>query len=142
MTMSLKVSGAFVEVRPHLRVAGVWKPVQDAWVKVGGVWKKFYTALTLTASPTSVSGTRDGPGEVITDYTTISVTGGSGTYTYAWSAPFADTIDGDTTATARFRRVVEVVPQTVSGTATVTVTDTVNGVVETLAVPIHFSTTP
>ena len=46
--------------------------------------------LSAAASPDSVSGSRNGPGQVTSGTTNVFVSGGSGTITYAWSRVSGD----------------------------------------------------
>lgn len=43
--MKTKVSGAWKDGIPHVKVAGVWKKAIAEWVKVSGVWKKVAYAI-------------------------------------------------------------------------------------------------
>ena len=44
MTMHVKVSGAYKQCAPRVKVDGVYKTVEKGWVKVDGVYKLFYQA--------------------------------------------------------------------------------------------------
>jgi len=48
MPMHTRVGGVWKTVTPKVKVAGAWKTVSGGWVKVAGVWRKFFTsALSL-----------------------------------------------------------------------------------------------
>lgn len=69
-------------------VGGAWKQIEQKWIGVGGAWKLAYSALSASVSAT-VSGSAVGvtpTGYVSTtgDSADLSVTGGSGNYTYQW----------------------------------------------------------
>jgi hypothetical protein len=67
-----------------VRTGGVWRQVQEAWVRSEGVWQKFFQALSASASPTSILGTRVGGGLADTNETTCTAEGGTGSYTFVW----------------------------------------------------------
>lgn len=82
--------------------------------------------LTVTANDTFASGSRVGTGSIFTNpVTVISVSGGVGPYTYAWTT----TTSNGTIATApvsaatRFSYSFDLVPDTVTDTWICTVTD-------------------
>lgn len=48
MTMHVKVSGVWKEIRPaHVNVSGTWKEFTEGWVKVSGTWKQFYQSILV-----------------------------------------------------------------------------------------------
>jgi hypothetical protein len=61
-------------------------------------------AFSASASPANVSGFRLGSGAVTTNATTVTPTGGTGPYTYAWSLVSGDTftVNSPTAATTTF----------------------------------------
>lgn len=110
MTLKVFKSGVAKLCGPiHVARSGVWKVVSSIriWKVIGGIgaWHEFYVAgaspvspppvvvpptpapvtLTVTAAPTTLSGTRVGAGTVYTNTATISVSGGTGPYTYTYS---------------------------------------------------------
>ena len=103
--ISVGVSGAYKDVSSiKVGVSGSWKTVSNAWVGVSGAWKQVFPALaplSATASPSSQTwtgslGSYSTPGSF-----TVSASGGSGNYTYAWeqdggAVPIS--IDSDTSA--------------------------------------------
>lgn len=90
MSFNVKVAGAWQEIATGwVKVAGVWEQVESAWVKVAGVWQQVYTSFSISADKASVSGSGSGfsacgdPGA--TDVVTVTPTGGTAPYTYAWA---------------------------------------------------------
>ena len=66
-------------------VSGVHKNVTNGWVGVSGVWKKFFVWFTVSVAPTSLTKLTAGTGVIFTDDpAVVTVTGGSGSFTYAW----------------------------------------------------------
>lgn len=90
-SVSLGVGGAWKNV-PSLfvGVAGVWKVVNNAYVGIGGAWKLAYVSLAASISGGGV-GTRSGAGYATTPIdTVVTVVGGVGAITYAWSRVSGD----------------------------------------------------
>lgn len=84
------------------------------------------TPFAVTAVDISVS---VAAGNIASGSSTATVSGGSGSYTYAWvktTGLVAATLTDDTAATATFTK-NSTLAGSVSGTATVTATDTVSG---------------
>lgn len=46
MPGQIKVGGAWKIVTPHIKVGGVWKKAKEGWVKVSGVWNRWWVAET------------------------------------------------------------------------------------------------
>ena len=58
MTQQVKVAGAWRTAVPRVRVSGTWRTVQNGWVKVAGVWRKFHDqGLDTQVVTIAVSGT-------------------------------------------------------------------------------------
>lgn len=102
MSASARISGAWKTGNLYQRVGGVWKQLTIS-ARVAGVWKSVAGASPLAAavdhSSISQTWTHNGdPGpDLVTTFTQATVTpsGGTGTYTYAWSR-----ISGTTAITA------------------------------------------
>ena len=158
--ISVGVGGAWKSVTPYIGVGGVWKQVTGYWIGVGGAWKSMaILPMTVSASPTSASGSGSytaplAQPNVTTGSVTISITGGSGTFTYAWTVVFNPTgstdgsgtcaADNPTAATTTFTGKScngSNSPGSDYYTATVMVTDTVTGQVASLSVPITLNNT-
>lgn len=77
-------------VQPYVRNGGVWKPLVNMFVRSGGVWKLVWTGFTTSLSPTTL--TQSGPSysSVTTGTCTVTVTGGVGPFTYAWTIVSGD----------------------------------------------------
>lgn len=83
MTHYVGVGGAHKTVRKiSVGVGGVWKNVARKWVGVGGVWKLAFTYFSATASDATASLP---VGNVVSATSTVTVAGGTGPFTYAWS---------------------------------------------------------
>jgi len=54
MTISVRTGGAFREADPFVKTGGLWKAVQNGYVRVAGVWREFYTALSISLPNLSV----------------------------------------------------------------------------------------
>lgn len=46
MPGQIRVSGTWKQVTPHLKVGGAWKQAREGWVKVNGVWRRWYVSAT------------------------------------------------------------------------------------------------
>ncbi len=158
--INIGVGGAWKSVTPYIGVGGAWKQITGYWIGVGGAWKSMAVLpMTLSVSPTSASGSTSSPlpstrPNVTTGSVTVSVTGGSGTFTYAWSVVFNSTgsTDGSGTCAANSPAAAATTftGQSCNGsnspgsdyyTATCTVTDTVSGQVASINVPITLTNT-
>jgi hypothetical protein len=89
MTMSVGASGVWKQVQNiSIGVSGVWKQVLNIWVGASGVWKLGYSALSVSL-PASVSGncsrTTAGSCSASTAEALATASGGSGSYSFAWS---------------------------------------------------------
>jgi hypothetical protein len=54
MTAHVRVGGVWRTLDPKMKIGGVWKDAVGGWVKVAGVWRKFYppyVAPALTLAP-------------------------------------------------------------------------------------------
>lgn len=88
--------------------------------------------MTVTLSRYSQTKTRSGAGSVTSDAYASTVTGGSGTYTYAWEKYSGDgTINSPTGSSTTFSQTLAV-GETKSGNFRLTVTDTVNSTTATV----------
>jgi len=109
--------------------AGGNKDVLVGTVGTSGGNKDFYVALAASTNATRSGTTVAGPGVQITSTTAnVTVTGGSGTYTYLWSYVSGDsfTILAPTASSTAFRA-NGTTPVSLVGTYICTVTDTVTG---------------
>lgn len=87
-------SGAWKSVPvPSVYVGGAYHAVNQGWTYQGGAWHLFFSSLQVSAS--DVTGTTSlNVGSCATPETGIpntTVTGGSGSFTYAWSYLSGDT---------------------------------------------------
>ena len=89
MSFNFKVGGTWQTLASGwVKVAGTWERVQSAWVKVAGTWQQVYVNFTASASDTTPSGSGSGASEtgfVTSNTTTITPSGGTAPYTYAWA---------------------------------------------------------
>lgn len=91
MSLTGRVSGAYENLVPFVRVSGVWEAVSTVWVRVSGAWEAVYTALANpTATPSVLNTNWLGAGPYFADAgnTTASADGTDGTETYAWRQTF------------------------------------------------------
>ncbi len=106
MSISAKVSGTWQELATiWAKVSGTWEQVQSAWVKVSGTWEQVYVAFTASVDDATPSGSASGAsptGFVTSDVATVTPSGGTAPYTYAWAqGPGAqDPVDGPMNAVA------------------------------------------
>lgn len=116
MTASVRTAGLWKAIAGvSVRVGGAWKDVASGHVRVSGAWKPFYSAAETPPpdpEPDPITASVDddslvwnnifGNGSVWqTDPITVTVTGGSGSYSIVWSAVAGDaapTTSGLTTA--------------------------------------------
>lgn len=82
-------------------------------------------AFSASASPTLASGSRLGTGNVTTNSVTVTPSGGTGPYTYAWALVTGDTftVNSATSATTTFTISITAAGQDKSATYRCTVTD-------------------
>lgn len=66
---------------------------QTATINVTAILSASFSALVASASPTSLSTTISGAGLATTGNTNISVSGGTGSYNYAWARLSGDTLN-------------------------------------------------
>ena len=158
--MNIGVGGAWKQVTPYIGVAGAWAQITGYWIGVGGAWKSMaILPMVVSVSPTSASGSLSASAlftrpNVTSSSVTVSVTGGSGTFTYAWSVVFNPTNSIDTSGTCSANSATAATTtftgQSCNGTnspgsdyytATCTVTDSVTGQIGTVNVPIKLTNT-
>lgn len=139
MSFNLKVGGTWETLASGwVKVSGSWEEIQSAFIKVAGTWEQVYQrSLGLSITDSTPSGSNSGAnptGPVSSNTTTVSVvSGGSGSYTYAWTLISAPSTNGPfspgspTSATTGFSDTdVAATPAQVE-TWRCTVTDTGNG---------------
>lgn len=152
--INIGIAGAWLNVTPYIGVGGVWKAVTGAWIGVDGAWKSMNaTPMSLSASPSSLSASTNNGSisrpTVTTGPVTVSVSGGTGPYTHAWSVTFLpdESIDfagtasagSPTSATTTFSGQTcggKDAPGSDSYLATDTVTDTSSGATAQISVQI------
>lgn len=67
--------------------SGTWKQAKEVWANNGGTWVKVWqdvAPMSLSANPVSMVDLVF-PGQTAEDSVTVSVSGGTPPYTYAWS---------------------------------------------------------
>ena len=70
----------------HIGIGGAWRTKAGEWIGVGGAWRPISSALAASATDATGGGSGyAGEGDVTSSPTSLTVTGGSGNYTYAWS---------------------------------------------------------
>ncbi len=87
----VKPSGSWKGLVPGTAVkpAGTWKDVLEIWQNIAGVWKLGWVNFSISANETAVSGDDSGfaacgdPGS--TNIVTVTPSGGTAPYTYAWA---------------------------------------------------------
>ena len=126
-------------------ISGEWRRVIREWIGINGEWKLMYAALSVSVTPSSVSGNRNGfapSGSVTSGVATATPSYGSGNYSYAWT--HVSTSSGNTpypvaptSAATAFR--ADVVEDSTPSTSVwrVTVTDTSYGLTETATVNVN-----
>lgn len=122
-----RVSGVWKELDPRVNIGGVWKNVSEGYVKVAGVWERFYTRFNISVSPDEASFIGAGPGTFTTNSVTVTAEG-TGPFTYSWARSGGDsrvTAVSPTSATTAFRASIGV--ELVTAEFIVTVTDTSTG---------------
>lgn len=62
----------------------VWTAIQNGYRWTGSVWQNIYSSFSISVSPSSVTGS-GGPGIVTSNAATVTVSGGSGSYSYQWN---------------------------------------------------------
>lgn len=113
----------------YIRQSGVNRRIRSLKVMDGGTLRTvavFADPLTVSASPTSVSGTQSGEGPITvnTSSTTATPSGGLGPFTYSWayvSGGISASANSPASATTSFR--AEPPPGSFTSTMRVTVTD-------------------
>lgn len=101
MTAAVRIAGAWKGVAGlSVKIAGSWKAVASGYVRVAGAWKPFYSAVESPPpdpEPDPITASVDddslvwhnilGNGSLWqTDEITVTVTGGSGSYSIVWTA--------------------------------------------------------
>lgn len=132
-----KTSGVWEPViQPWIKTAGTWEPVLSIWVKNAGAWELVWTGFQVSTAPSTVQGYGDGSGTsqiVISDPTSVTITGGAGPFTYSWRQTSGDAMSvsgGGSSSSAQFFKTLD---GGFNATATFVcdVTDTATGLVET-----------
>jgi hypothetical protein len=143
-TLIGEAGGNHTMVAGYVGEAGGNHNVLNGYIGTAAGNKVFFSALSVVASPTSVSGSRPTAGPVTTGSTTATASGGIGPFTYAWTDTGNATITSPSSATTTFSAFVSCSNAPVLDTATVTATDTGTGLTKstTVAVTLSFTGTP
>src|SRR5688572_15474120 len=96
----------------YVNDAGTWRTIQNIYVNDNGTWRLVFTALTATAAGTAPTTKVANSTNITSNNITATPSGGSGSYTYAWSIVTHD--DPDSTPT---------INDSTSATCTVTTND-------------------
>lgn len=81
----VRTGGVWRAATAFVRHGGVWMRAAQVSARSGGVWHETgVLPLAAVASPTTLSASRVGPGEVSIGSVTCTVTGGVAPYTYNW----------------------------------------------------------
>jgi hypothetical protein len=161
--ISIGVGGVWKSVTAYIGVGGAWKLITGAWIGAGDSYHVAWASMNaipmaLSVSPTSASGSISSLAvirqNVTSNAVTVTVSGGTGPFTHAWSVAFnpaksADSTgtcaaDNPTSATTTFTGLTVgkiISPGSDGYIATDTVTDTANGGVTSIDVPITLSNT-
>ena len=142
MPASVKNGGTWKTITAaHVKHEGSWKEALAVYVKQGGVWSRVhekpgsgtspgggFVQFTITGFSPSSGGTssRLSNGQLSTA-PTVLLSGGTGSFTYAWSVLSDDsggTLSNNTSATCSFSTATQTVPYEATTTLRVTVTDT------------------
>jgi len=104
MSFNMKVSGTWQTLtKGYVKIAGTWQQIQSAWVKVAGTWQQVYVWFTASVSDSTPSGSNSGAapsGSVTSNTTTVTPSGGTAPYTYAWTINGSPATSGPFTCTA------------------------------------------
>ncbi len=97
MSTNLKVGGSWESIASAwAKISGTWEQAASIWVKVAGTWEQVYIDFTASASDTTPSGSDSGASEtgfVVSNVTTVTPSGGTPPYTYAWAQGPGGTAD-------------------------------------------------
>ena len=81
----VRTGGVWRAATAFVRHGGVWMRAAQVSARSGGVWHETgVLPLAAVASPTTLSASRVGPGEVSIGSVTCTVTGGVAPYAYNW----------------------------------------------------------
>jgi len=100
MPAHVRVGGTWRTLNPRMKVGGVWKNATGGWVKVAGVWRKFYDPITVTLSPApqpyagaggtytfpQVNATVNGGAATVYSWSLVNLVGG-GSWSFVGGAP-------------------------------------------------------
>lgn len=141
----VKNGGSFTAVnQPYVKNGGSWSPVLNVWVKTGGTWTLTWTGFTTDLSPTTLGGFGTGHSVTTTDPCVVTVTGGAGPFTYAWTYVSGDTSIFALTSTASssyFRATGMADSEVRTAVFNCVVTDTATGLSETTAQNVEITLT-
>jgi hypothetical protein len=129
MAAFIKTGGTWTEiVAPQVKTGDAWALAQAVYVRTGGVWELVWQGFTVEASPDTLNA-QDFSTTVTSGVCTVTPTGGSGSYTYAWSQVSGDliTILNPTGASTAFRGSTMEPGESRSGVFVCAVTDTGSG---------------
>ena len=138
----VRTGGSWRTATAFVRHGGAWVRASQVSARSGGAWHETgVLPLVAVASPTTLSASRVGPGEVSMGSATCTVTGGVAPYTYNWQRMAGYGGMGATASTAATSTFSGGASNagTYSAQFTCTVTDARGQTVESNAVSVSFT---
>jgi hypothetical protein len=122
----------------YVNDAGTWRTIQNVYVNDNGTWRLVYTAISATAAGTAPLTKAANSNNIASNDITATASGGSGSYSYAWSIVTHDDPDSTPLITGATSATCQVVTndnpalqRTISVTVQCSVTDSVSGATAT-----------